>query len=78
MMETATGAVHPECYQQRERRGNLQTLVRTGECNYQGTWRLTHSSAGPMTGRSCHPRDMTSPRIDSAVLLSRLRSTDAW
>jgi hypothetical protein len=56
----------------------LQTLLRTGECSYQGTWRLIHSSAGPMTGRSCHPRDMTSPRIDSAVLLSRLRSTDAW
>ena len=28
-----------------------------------------------MTGRSCHPRDMTSPRIDSAAPLSRLRIT---
>lgn len=36
---------------------------------YQGTCRLTHRSAGPITGR---------PRIDSAAPLSRLRITVAW
>lgn len=46
--------------------------------SYQGTCRLIHSSTGPVTGRSCHPRDMTSPRIDSAAPRSCFRRTDAW
>src|SRR5712691_5447752 len=53
-------------------------LQRPGHVSYQGTCRLIHSNTGPMTGRSCHPRDMTFPRIDSAVSRSRLRITDAW
>jgi hypothetical protein len=78
MMEAATGAVHPQRYQARTPVGILRTLTRTDGRSYQGTCRLIHSNAGPMTGRSCHPRDMTSPRIDSAAPLSRLRITDAW
>lgn len=40
---------------------------------YQGRYRLIHLSAGPITGRSCQPRAMTSPRIDSAAPRSRWR-----
>jgi len=46
--------------------------------SYQGTCRLIHFNAGPTTGRSCHPRDMTWLRTDSAAPLSRLRTADAW
>ena len=45
--------------------------------SYHGTCWLIHRNAGPITGRSCQPRDMTSPRIDSAAPRSCLRITDA-
>ena len=68
----------------RSLRRNLRTSMadiggpRTSWRGYQGTCRLIHFNAGPTIGRSCQPRDMTWPRIDSAVPLSRTRITDAW
>jgi hypothetical protein len=44
--------------------GGILQLTRSDGRGYQGTCRLIHSNAGPMTGRSCHPRDTTSPRTD--------------
>ena len=50
----------------------------TGSCDcYQGRCWLTQRSAGPITGRWCQPRAMTSPRTDSAALRSRWRMTVA-
>src|ERR1039457_3557660 len=75
MTEAATSAVHPECYQEREQpRGSWRRDMQQVGGSYQGTCRLIHNNAGPMTGRSCHPRDMTSPRIDSAAPLSACAS----
>jgi len=51
---------------------------RSSQAGYQGMCRLSHWSAGPITGRWCQPRAMTSPRIDSAAPRSRWRITVAW
>jgi len=41
---------------------------------YQGRCRLSHSRAGPITGRSCQPCAITCPRTDSAAPRSCWRS----
>jgi hypothetical protein len=35
---------------------------------YQGACRSIHLSAGPMTGRPCHPRDRMIPEPDQSIL----------
>jgi hypothetical protein len=52
-------------------------LTGTVPC-YQGECRLSHSSAGPITGRSCQPLLMTAARTESAVARSRRRVRVAW